>query len=391
MYKAHFTAFLILLIGFTACNSNNGSRLEKVESVDLQKADFTFFEDSIDIQYAKNFKVDYFSNYKRLAVYSHVNGHEDSSIFFLVKRGTPYPKDVHASQVVEVPVRKVVALSNTQVGMLDRLQGLETLRGVEDKNLIPDRTIRKHIESGKIQEVGGYNKLNEELVIAMKPDVVLYDDMGASSRNKYPALRSQGICLLPFSDWQEQTPLGRTEWLKLMALLLDKPERAVQAFERTTENYNHWVAYADTLDHQVNVMCGLPFKGVWYMPGGNSFTAQFIKAAGAQYLNHGNHETGGFPLDFEVVYKASKKADVWINTGGIKHMSDLLSLNENYKDFKPVMNQRVYNNNGLEVDGVNAFWYTGYLNPDLVLHDLIKIFHPEVVQDSTLTYYRHIE
>ncbi|GJM61009.1 ABC transporter substrate-binding protein [Persicobacter diffluens] len=388
MFNIRLYSCLILVSFFAACGTSNNTKNEGAETIDLQQTDYTFFEDSLNIEFAKNFEISKHSNFKKLVLHSRLNNKHEVSEYYLVKRGTPYPKGVHSSKVIEVPVRKVVALSNTHVGMLDRLRGLSALKGVDAHDYIPDRTIRTKIESGEIKEVGAYSKLNEELILAMKPDVVLYDDMGQDET--YPALKSQGICLLPISSWQEETPLGRTEWLKVMALLLDKPERATLAFDRTRENYFSWKSFADTLDRSVNVICGLPYKGVWHMAGGKSFTAQFIEAAGGNFMFKENDVVAAVPVDFEVVFKKAQQSQVWLNVGPVKTKEELVDLDERYALFPPYSLNRIYNNNGLEIDGVNAFWYTGYLNPDLVLKDLIKIIHPEAFSDSTLVYYRPI-
>ncbi|BAL99694.1 MAG: hypothetical protein KatS3mg049_2263 [Caldilinea sp.] len=52
----------------------------------------------------------------------------------------------------------------------------------------------------------------------------------------------------------------------------------------------------------------------------------------------------------------------------------------------------MYNNNArLNEYGGNDYWEGGLANPDVVLADLIKIFHPELLPDHELVYYRKLD
>jgi iron complex transport system substrate-binding protein len=66
-----------------------------------------------------------------------------------------------------------------------------------------------------------------------------------------------------------------------------------------------------------------------------------------------------------------------------------LAADERYANFAALQQGRVYNNNACQnAHGGNDYWETGVANPHLVLADLIKIFHPELVPDHELMWYR---
>ena len=48
------------------------------------------------------------------------------------------------------------------------------------------------------------------------------------------------------------------------------------------------------------------------------------------------------------------------------------------------------NNARVNVDGGNDYWEGGISNPDIVLADLIKILHPELLPEHQLFYYRKL-
>ena len=67
------------------------------------------------------------------------------------------------------------------------------------------------------------------------------------------------------------------------------------------------------------------------------------------------------------------------------------TVNPKFADAKAVRERTVYNNNlRLTPTGGNDYWESAVVHPDMVLRDLIHIFHPELVPDS-LYYYRYLE
>jgi iron complex transport system substrate-binding protein len=61
-------------------------------------------------------------------------------------------------------------------------------------------------------------------------------------------------------------------------------------------------------------------------------------------------------------------------------------------DTKPMVSSQLYNNNlRRSAKGGNDYWEGGIMHPDLILRDLIKIFHPEALPTDTLVYYRRLQ
>ena len=72
-------------------------------------------------------------------------------------------------------------------------------------------------------------------------------------------------------------------------------------------------------------------------------------------------------------------------------MQQVVAEDNRYADFKAVKNRQVFNNNArVNEAGGNDYWEGGISNPDLVLSDLIKIFHPELLPDHKFVYYRQL-
>ena len=67
-------------------------------------------------------------------------------------------------------------------------------------------------------------------------------------------------------------------------------------------------------------------------------------------------------------------------------------MNPKFSDIKSVGNRAVYNNtkNSTSMGG-SLFWESGAVHPDLVLEDLINIFHPNLLDSKELNYYIQLQ
>ena len=82
-------------------------------------------------------------------------------------------------------------------------------------------------------------------------------------------------------------------------------------------------------------------------------------------------------LNFESVINIGRNADFWIHTGNWEYIEECLKDDERYKHFLSVQNKQLYNNNArINLKGGNDFYESGIVNPQIILMDLINIFHP---------------
>jgi iron complex transport system substrate-binding protein len=189
----------------------------------------------------------------------------------------------------------------------------------------------------------------------------------------------------------ETSPLGKAEWVKVMAALLNKEQLANQKFNAVSKKYNELEAAVDKAEEKPLVINNLPYKGAWFVPGGGSFTANFLRDAQADYPWFDNSSTGGLRKGFESVYKVGLHADVWLNPGAAKSKEEILAKDSRFKDFKSFQNGAIYNNNRrMSPAGGNDFWESGVVHPEIILADLIKIFHPNILPGHELYYYQQI-
>ncbi len=128
------------------------------------------------------------------------------------------------------------------------------------------------------------------------------------------------------------------------------------------------------------------------MPGGQSFMAQILNDAGADYLWADDDTTGSLFLDFESVYDMAGAAEYWINPNGFWFtLEDAVAADARYGDFAAYQNNMVYNNTlRMSPTSGNDFYESGALRPQDVLADLIAILHPELMPDHEFVYYQQL-
>jgi iron complex transport system substrate-binding protein len=189
----------------------------------------------------------------------------------------------------------------------------------------------------------------------------------------------------------ETHPLGRAEWLKFTALFFNKEALAEKAFDEIAQEYERLSQLGHHVLVRPTVLTGTSWRGTWFLPGGKSFMAQFLRDAGAEYLWEKDQTTGAIPMDFESVLAQAQHADFWVNADTWHSVSDVLATDARYGMFKALQTRQVFNREGrVNSQGGNDYFETGVMYPQKVLADLIKIFHPELVPEHNLIWYRQL-
>src|SRR6185503_18198343 len=113
-----------------------------------------------------------------------------------------------------------------------------------------------------------------------------------------------------------------------------------------------------------------------------SYVARLIEDAGGRYVWDDNTDTGTPLIDLEAQFRRARDADIWINGGGWKDLPAMLADEPRYAEFKAFRNGQVWvYERRVNASGANDYWSGSVTRPDLVLADLIKIFHPRLMSD----------
>lgn len=363
-----------------------------------------YFPDKMTVDYATGFTIEYHNHYKVVTVLAPFPNatDEDGFTYVLVHCGTPAPEGYEGATVLEVPTGKVITMSTTFLPHLRDLQLLEQLVGVDSLLYTSTPEVLEMGEAGELVEIGFGSGLNVELVLETDPDLVLVNASGTPEYDAHPVLLSAGVPFAVGADYVEKTPLGSAEWIKFTASFYNKDAEAQALFDETATRYNDLVALVATsvpAEERPTLLWDAfsAYSSTWFVPGENTYVNALIQDAGATLILGDSPEVLGkdasVPFDFEVVYEAGVEADVWIiNSFTAGDLAGLLAQDDRYADFVAFQNEQVFNN-GVRVNanGGNDYYENGINQPDVLLADLIRLIHPNLLPDYTPVYFQRLQ
>lgn len=343
-----------------------------------------------EIKYAVGFTVSSHSNAKLVKVTYPFQGATDGYTYMLVPRGQQAPPHDPGTRIIYTPLESIVCTSTTHIPFLDYLDETDRLVGFPSTDYISSEKMRRRIDEGAVTELGIDKGLNLERLALLKPGAVMGYTM-SGDYGQFRKIEELGIPVVINAEYLEHHPLGRAEWIKFMALFFNREREADSVFGAIEKNYHEAKAKIDALTSRPTVLSGIVYGDAWFLPGGHNYAAQLFKDAGCKYLWEDNESSGFLQLPFESVYEKAHDADLWIGTGTFKTLEEIRAADSRYARFAPLQESRVYNYDARQgARGGNEFLELGYLRPDLILMDLIKIAHPEALPEHQLFFHRRL-
>ncbi len=331
--------------------------------------------ESITVKYAKGFTVRDSADVRLVDV-----GKKDH--FALVKDDNAAVPEGYTK--VTVPIKSTICMTSLQLSNFTILDAHDVVKGITSTKNLFDEDIKARVKDGRIVKIGMEGEFDNELVMAANPDVIF---ISPSKRGGYESIKETGITLVPHLGYKELDPLGQAEWIKFIGMFIGKEKEANEIFAGIESRYNDLKGKAAKVANRPTVTSGEMHYGNWHAVGGKNYLAQIFRDAGADYVINDDEESGE-DLEFEKMYALSANADYWriLNSFDGEFTYEALKAkeprNEMLKAFKEKkviycnMKQTPY----YEIEPVK---------PDVLLKDLIAIFHPELVEkDYAPTFYR---
>lgn len=343
------------------------------------------------VVYAKGLSISNFPDFSIVTVSNPWPAADRQYRYVLSRKNVVLPDSLKDDMHITVPVSRLVVTSTTHIPSLEMLDASEALVGFPETRLISSPKIRQRIDSGKVRELGTNAQLNIEQVLDLNPEVII----GYGLDNNNPILENlsrSGLKVMLNGDWNEQSALGKAEWIKLFGALLDKQEKADSIFNQLVSDYQKTAALAKTARTRPSVMTGSLFEGKWYVPSGNSWGAKFITEAGGEYLWSDDAGTGGLSLSFEAVADRASEADFWIGPGNYGSLSEMTDDVPGYSVFESYRKKNVFSYS-LKKGATGGLLYFELApnRPDLVLKDLVSILHPELLPQHQPVFFERLK
>jgi iron complex transport system substrate-binding protein len=350
-----------------------------------------YFPDKATIDDAVNFSVTYHRSYKVVDVRTSAGAQRER--YVLVQCGAPAPSPQGAlagAQLVSVPITSFYSASSTQLPLLVDLRRLDVLTGVSNKKLLIGDEILKVAASGKVREFAPASVIDAELVVSQRPSVLM---TGGSVSAELGIVRQGGVPVVANHEWLEPTALARAEWLKYMALFLNEERAAQRLYSEMKGRYQASSARATAIpdEKRPTVMTGRGTRGDFVIAGGRSYVAALIKDAGGRYVWADNTATGSVTIDLEAQLERAGKADIWINGGGWPSREAMVKDEPRYGLFNAYRTGQVWvYERRMTAAGANDYWARAVSHADLILADLVKIFHPSLATSHELQWYMQV-
>lgn len=359
-------------------NIRSGGIDEYVEGAD-------YFPEKATVLDAENFVVSYHDHYKRVTVLE-PNPGADPVEYILVQRGAPMPDDIGDASVIEVPIESIFTSSTTHLPALEIIGALDRLTGVAQGDFISSEAAHARVESGEAAVFAADYSIDAEIVVASGPQVLMTSDFADDA---YDVIRSAGTAVVHNGDWVDATALGRAEWVKFIALFFNAEADAEAWYAGVRERYEAAKALVAGVSERPTVHTGVVYGGIWYASGGRSYVAGLLADAGADYVWRDDESTGSIQTDIERQLAQAGAAEYWLHGASWwTDSAEALAEDSRYGEFRSLREGNIWNNTKAinERDGNDVF-ETGAARPDLVLRDLIAIFHPELLPDHEIRFY----
>ena len=337
-----------------------------------------------ELHYAKEFEVAQSPSATRLTIYSDETHSPQSTDEFILTNSKKFK--IAGATTIPVPCKKIICLSSTQLAYFFELDDISHIVAINSSRYLFNEKMKEKLTSGKVKHVGKEGNFNIEIIAALDPDVIFVSPFKAGG---YDGLRNLGIPLVPMAAYNEKTPLGRAEWIKMIALFLKKESHADSLFNGIENRYLNLKKLASEVKKRPTVFSGKMRNGSWYVPGGNSFYAHYFRDAGADYVIK-DDEQGAYPLDFESIYLKAANADFWRIVHPEKTgltQKEFLEQDERYRDFK------AFNEGNILLCNLREKPYREQspVKPDVLLADYIYFFHPELIPNYNPYFFERLK
>jgi iron complex transport system substrate-binding protein len=296
--------------------------------------------------------------------------------------------------------QRVATLSTTHVAMLDKAGALDSWVGSSFLDLVRNQNAVARIETGLVEDLSGSEEVDFEKMVELQPDIFLVYPYGNTD---FSRLEAAGIACIPICEYLETNPLSRAEWVRIVGALTGHFDEATEAFHAIGAEYNSLAAsllQALSEDTQASeatrsplvrptVFAGSHSNGIWYAPPDNSFIAAFIRDAGGRYLFEGQESDRNLEFQFEEIFDLAYETDWWgkvVFEEGPLTLASIRANDDRFAQLKSFREKQVFYCNAAEAD----YFGDGVMEPEVILKDLIHIFHPDFLTSHVPVYFKTI-
>ena len=326
----------------TQQTEENGAEEKKAPKIDGLK-----YQKTMQLKYATGFDVYYYKGgYKLLDV------HDDRQ-YLIVPEGKKKPADLDKDIVVlKQPLDHIYLAATSAMALFDSMDGLDSIRmsGAQASDWYIDNA-KKAMEEGRILFAGKYSEPDYEMLVDEDCDLAIESTMILHTPKVQEMIEDLDIPVFIDRSSYESHPLGRTEWIKLYAAMLNKEDAADSFFEKQAQVIEKLKGFENT--EKTVAYFYVNTDGSIVVRKSEDYIPSMIEIAGGRYafknLKNVDSNAPSVKLAMEEFYATAVDADYLIYNGTIdgqvKSISDLEAKSNLFSEFKAVKEGNV--------------WYTG--------------------------------
>ena len=334
-------------------------------------------ESGLDLQYADQFTVDYYTG--GYALIHIVDGND----YLVVPENKPVPDGLADTTVVLTqPLDHIYLVATSAMDLFCALDGIGSIRlsGTDERGWYIDEA-KAAMQNGAMLYAGKYSAPDYELIYAEQCDLAVESTMIYHSPEVKEQLERLGVPVLVERSSYESSPLGRMEWLKLYGVLLNREEAAEAIYQQALDSLRPVMEQENT--GKTVAFFYINSNGSATVRKSNDYVAKMIEMAGGTYIfsDLGNDNAlSTMNMQMEMFYTGAKDADIIIYNSTIDRelhsIDELLAKSPLLADFKAVRNGDVW------CTGQNLFQST------MGLGDMILDIHAVLTEEAPepLTY-----
>ena len=313
MIKQSISAFILAsLLLLVSCVSNKKTSLE------------AFNQDIYTPEYASGFKILGADNVQStlIQVFNPWQGAKDVEMSYFISRNGEQAPAGFTGPTIPAGAKQIVCMSSSYIAMLDALGQADRIVAVSGIDYVSNPYIIAHKDS--IKDMGP--EMNYELLLGLKPDVVLLYGIGDAQTAVTDKLKELSIPYMYVGEYLEESPLGKAEWMVALSELTDSREKGIEIFSEIPKRYQTLKDLTASVEQRPTVMFNTPWNDSWIMPSTKSYMAQLVNDAGADYIYKENTSNSSAPIGLETAYGLIQKADYWINVGMASTLDELKAV-----------------------------------------------------------------
>ncbi len=369
------------------------------------------WESSLELLHAEQFTVDYYEGgYTRIVI-------ADEDVYLLVPETADTSDDGASAEaesetdiaaaagmdtetflenlpedvvVLQQPIENIYLVATSAMDFFVSLDALDSIRlsGTNADGWYIEEA-QEAMEAGDILYAGKYSAPDYELILSENCGLAIESTMIYHNPEVQEKLETFGIPVLVERSSYESHPMGRTEWIKLYAVLLGLEDEAEEIFSEQVANVQA-IESEESLEKTVAFFY-ITSAGAANVRKSNDYVAKMIELAGGTYvfedLGEDDSATSTINMTMEEFYAGACDADYIIYNstidGELYTMDELLGKSALLADFTAVQNGNVW------CTGKNLFQETTSLG-DLIV-EIHTILSDEDVDDGELEYLHRIE